>query len=359
MRMNLQVMPPIVRARVGCIAANRTRGRRSLPIHPSRRHLFAGVGNRTNRGARDVTIRAQLMYLSRHIAHIPARSFWAFGFLRLSRAYNFGLVFSLVNFRAISAQKMMRTGIALALSLTLFACSTPEPGTLSNNAAFDPYEVQNRRTHNFNKSLDRSLFRPAGKGYQTVIPIPIQSGVSNFSSNLSMPGVAVNSLLQGDLRGVGLAITRFAMNTTIGLAGIIDAADEFGVPDHDTDFGETLYVWGAPEGAYIELPILGPSTERAATGRFVDLFTNPLAYMVGSSDRRWAYAANVASNVSDRGRFSETIDYILYQSADSYAQARLIYVQNRRFELGLETNDDSADPYDDIYTDPYEDPYAE
>lgn len=265
----------------------------------------------------------------------------------------------MASFRAISAQNLIRSGIALVLSVTLFACTTPDPGTIGASDVFDPYEVQNRRTHNFNKSLDQALFRPAGKGYQTIIPIPIQSGVRNFSSNLSMPGVAVNSLLQGDLRGTGLSVTRFVMNTTIGLAGIIDAADEFGVPDYDTDFGETLYVWGVPEGAFVELPILGPSTERAATGRFVDLFTNPLAYAVSASDRRWAYAASVASNVGDRGRFSETIDFILYQSADSYAQSRLIYVQNRRFELGVDTNDDSADPYDDIYDDPYEDPYAE
>jgi phospholipid-binding lipoprotein MlaA len=249
----------------------------------------------------------------------------------------------------------------LVALLTLVACTTPDADNRDVSQAFDPFEDENRRTHEFNKSLDRALLRPAGRGYQTAVPIPVQAAVGNFSSNLSMPGVAVNSLLQGDLGGTGLAIVRFAMNSTIGIGGLIDAASEFNVPDHDTDFGETLHVWGTPEGAFIELPFLGPSTERDAVGRFVDLFTNPLTYAVTGSDRFWGYSASVASSVSDRGRFSETIDYILYESADSYAQSRLIYLQNRRFELGQgsATEDDGTDPYDDFYSDPYDDPYED
>ena len=276
---------------------------------------------------------------------------------------SYRLVGFLVQLTATSGAGHWRTGVLLIALLTLVACTTPDADNRDVSQAFDPFEEENRRTHEFNKSIDRALLRPAGRGYQTIVPIPVQAAVGNFSSNLSMPGVAVNSLLQGDLGGTGLAIVRFAMNSTIGIGGLIDAADEFNVPDHDTDFGETLHVWGAPEGAFIELPFLGPSTERDATGRFVDLFTNPLAYVVSGSDQLWGYGAAVASSVSDRGRFSETIDFILYESADSYAQSRLIYIQNRRFELGQGSENDGtdpySDPYDDFYSDPYDDPYED
>lgn len=259
-------------------------------------------------------------------------------------------------------RRLVRTAsLLVGIALLVSACSTPEPGTLGANAAYDPYEAQNRSTHEFNKSLDRHILRPAGREYQAV-PLPIQNAISNFSTNLSMPGVAVNSLLQGDLGGVGLALASFVMNTTIGLGGLLDASGEFGIPVHDTDFGETLHVWGAPEGAFIELPILGPSTERDAVGRFVDLFTNPLVYGLDGVDLLYGYTASVLTSVGDRGRFSDTIDFILYQSADSYAQSRLIFIQNRRFDLGVDVRDDEddeTDPYDDFFTDPYEDPYAE
>lgn len=304
-----------------------------------------------------------MLFLSGNTAQIawfgPVRHFAQ----RVDRANIFrtGQALTLRTFH--SSKRIVHLIFALGIVGLVGACATPEPGTLGANNAFDPYEVENRKIHNFNKTVDRAVLRPVGRGYQTLVPIPVQDMVSNFSDNLSMPGNAVNGLLQGDLKGTGLAVSRFAMNTTIGIGGLIDAATEFGVPDYDTDFGETLHVWGAGEGAYVELPLLGPSTVRDATGRAVDLFTNPLGYFYGPKEKWYAYGARVATNVGDRGRFGETIDYILYDSADSYAQTRLIYLQNRRFELGVDAGLDPTDPYGDPYgdfsTDPYEDPYAE
>ena len=242
--------------------------------------------------------------------------------------------------------------------LVLAGCSVPGPGG-APGGIHDPYEDVNRRNHELNRSLDRALIRPAGKGYAQGIPEPVQDTVANFSSNLSLPGSVVNNLLQGNLEGAAQNTLRFVFNTIFGIGGLGDPASEMGVYAVDADFGQTLHVWGVPEGAYVELPGLGPSTERDAAGKVVDLFTNPLSYVLPSPEKYYGTGAALASKLDDRGRYSDTVDSILYESADSYAQARLIYLQNRRFELGGDDDSAYVDPYDDPYGDPYDDPYAE
>ncbi|WP_299966226.1 VacJ family lipoprotein [uncultured Roseobacter sp.] len=254
-----------------------------------------------------------------------------------------------------SSKVSVRSGLALALVLSLGACATSQDPATRTNGVNDPYETQNRQVHAFNKGLDTNLVRPVSQAYG-VVPVELRDRVNDFSKNLSMPGVAVNSLLQGDLRGTGLATVRFVMNTTIGLGGFFDPASELRIPDHDTDFGETLNVWGAGEGAYVELPVFGPSTQRDTAGLIVDIFTNPLRYS-GAVESNPAVrpTATTASVLNDREKFSDTIDGVLYESADSYARSRSIYLQNRRFELGTE----SPQEIDPFAPDPYEDPYAE
>ena len=217
----------------------------------------------------------------------------------------------------------------------------------------------NRRNHELNRTLDRSLVGPAGRGYSDAVPEPLQVTVSNFSSNLSLPGTVVNNLLQGNLEGAAQNTVRFVVNTVLGIGGLGDPASEIGIFEVEADFGQTLHVWGVPEGAFVELPVLGPSTERDAVGRVVDLFTNPLSYVLPSPEKYYGTGAALASRLGDRGRYSDTIESILYESADSYAQSRLIYLQNRRFELGGDDGSAYVDPYDDPYGDPYDDPYAE
>ncbi len=247
----------------------------------------------------------------------------------------------------------------LALAL-VSACAAPDPRAVSPDGIYDPNETRNRKVHAFNRQLDKSILRPAGRGYSKAVPDEFEDSIGNFATNLSQPSVVVNSLLQGDFQGAGLSTVRFLTNTVLGFGGFVDAATEFDVPQHDTDFGETLHVWGVAEGPYVEAPFVGPSTRRDSIGRVVDLFTNPLTYRLPSPEKYYSTGAKIASRLSDRGRYSSTVDSILYESADSYAQARLIYLQNRRFELGTSANAQGADPYsDDPYTDIYEDPYAE
>ncbi|MEO0390110.1 MAG: VacJ family lipoprotein [Pseudomonadota bacterium] len=254
----------------------------------------------------------------------------------------------------------IRLSLAAVVLAALAACGAPNGANQAPGGVYDPYETGNRKVHAFNRSVDRSLVRPAGRGVSAVLPDDIEDSVSNFAENLGRPSLVVNAVLQGDLRGAGLSTVRFLTNSTLGMLGLFDVATDFQVPEHTTDFGQTLQVWGVGEGAYLELPLVGPSTTRHAVGRFVDLFTNPLTNSLPEPERYYSTGASLSSSLAARGRFTDTVDSILYESADSYAQARLIYLQNRRFQLGTPTDEGSLDPYsDDAFLDPYEDPYAQ
>lgn len=228
-----------------------------------------------------------------------------------------------------------------ALILAAFAagCATQDPVARAAGEVFDPYEKTNRTVHAFNRGVDRLAFRPASKGYVAIVPAPMVTSFSHFAENLSMPGQMVNALLQGDLKMAGNAFSRFVINSTVGFAGLADPASEFNVPPVDTDFGETLHVWGFDEGAYVELPLYGPSTARDAVGVVVNLFTNPLDYTDPRPADNLGLYAEVVKRMGDRGRYSDTVDAILYESADSYAQSRSIYIQNRRFDLEGDNTD--------------------
>lgn len=248
-----------------------------------------------------------------------------------------------------ASARIARRGLALTVLMAVAAC-----GDLGGvNGINDPYEDMNRRTHAFNRSVDENLLRPVSNSYGEGVPQPMRRGVGNFAGNLGLPSKVVNNLLQLDLEGAVRNTLRFGLNSTLGLAGLFDPATEFGLEEEDTDFGETLYKYGMGEGRFVELPLIGPSTERHAVGRVVDLFTNPISYMVDSPESYISSGANVLARVDDRYEYSSTIDAILYESEDSYAQARLLYLQNRRYELGVEVSEEEVDEIDALFEDLY------
>ncbi len=226
----------------------------------------------------------------------------------------------------------------------LAACSTPGPGEMVGEV-HDPYEASNRANHTLNKGLDQTIVRPVSVAVSNAVPDEFETVLGNAVDNLGRPASAVNHLLQGDLLGVGRDVTRFALNSTLGILGLFDVAADFGIPEDDTDFGETLYVWGVGEGAYVELPVLGPSTERAMAGRIVDAVLDPVGAVANSGQAEWRTGMRVADRLSARGRFADALDSVLYDSADSYAQSRLLYLQNRRFELGDTAANSVDDPF--------------
>ena len=263
-----------------------------------------------------------------------------------------------------------RWAVALLGLAALTACG-PAPAPVGIN---DPAEASNRRVHDFNRGVDRAVLRPAARGYGTVLPQPVQRGIGNFAGNLDVPGDVVNNLLQARLGFAAQNTARFAVNSVLGIGGLFDPASAMGLPGKETDFGETMHVWGAPEGVYGEAPFFGPTTERDLVGSVVDLALNPVRLLLPTPERSYATAAKLGSKLGERDRYRDTLDSVLYESADSYAQTRLLYLQNRRFELGQTggVEDDFIDPYatdaDAGFVDPYaadlsadsfEDPYAQ
>ena len=131
----------------------------------------------------------------------------------------------------------------------------------------DCFETLNRATFAFNMGLDKAVFKPVSKGYRK-LPSPIKTGTGNVISNLSNLITIPNNILQGDFKTAGINTARLSVNTTIGIFGIFDVAQQMGfVKDYKReDYGQTLGTWGVGEGCYLVLPILGPSTARDAVG---------------------------------------------------------------------------------------------
>ena len=229
-----------------------------------------------------------------------------------------------------------RAILAIAVLAAVAGCSLPGPQG-APDGIHDPFEAQNRRVHDFNRALDKRLFSGGGDS----LPQGPAQVVTNLADTLSLPRTVVNQVLQGRPGDATRNTLRFAINATLGFGGLADVASDLGLPRDESDFGETLAVWGLPEGAYQELPVLGPSTERDTAGRVVDLFLNPLDYHLSRPDRRIKSGVTIAGKAADRLRYGDAVDSVLHDSADSYAQARLIYLQNRRFELG-QTGDAAA-----------------
>ncbi|CUH78413.1 VacJ family lipoprotein [Tropicibacter naphthalenivorans] len=230
---------------------------------------------------------------------------------------------------------LQRAFFAMALVSAAGACSVPGPNE-APDGIWDPYEASNRKIHAFNTGVDEKLLRGSGQGLSNAVPQDVRIVVGNFVDTTSLPKTVVNQVLQGRLGDATKNTLRFSINATMGFAGIFDVAADLGLPQDETDFGETLAVWGVPEGAYMELPLYGPSTERDTAGTVVDFFTNPLDYVLTTPQKRFKTGAWIFDEVQDRGQYSDTVDSVLYESADSYAQLRLMYLQNRRFELGEE-----------------------
>jgi phospholipid-binding lipoprotein MlaA len=231
-------------------------------------------------------------------------------------------------------------GLAILVILGAAGC------TDSDRAASDPYEAANRQVHAFNKAADRAVLRPVATAYGEVVPGPARQGITNLASNLSLPGSALNHALQGDASDATGTILRFGMNTLFGFGGLLDPAADAGLYARDTDFGETLARWGVREGAYVELPLLGPSSERDLAGRIVDAVIDPVGNAL-SGDAATANAALQVTNVVGlRYELRAIVDALLYESADSYAAQRIAYLQNKAAGIsGGTSSDDLEDPY--------------
>lgn len=191
----------------------------------------------------------------------------------------------------------------------------------------DPFEGFNRAVFAFNEGLDKAVVRPVAVGYETVLPGPVRTGVSNFYGNIADLLISVNSLLQGKPTDAVGDAARFIFNSTFGMAGIFDVATEMGIEKHEEDFGQTLGRWGAGPGPYLVLPVFGPRDVRDAAGLAVELVADP----VGNVDH--VPTRNTLSGirlVNDRAALLSADKIIEEAALDKYAYMRDAYLQRRR-----------------------------
>ena len=233
--------------------------------------------------------------------------------------------------------------VILLVVLALTGCT----GNTTNAVIFDPYEQNNRKIHSFNKSLDKTLLRPASNTYAAIIPEPVITGVSNFSSNLELPVMILNNLLQLDLEGASTNTGRFLINSSVGLIGIFDIASSLQIFGKNTDFNETLYTYGIGEGAYTELPFFSSNTERSSAGLVLNFAVNPYKGVFTGARDIIPVSAKILDLMGKRHKYSDAIEGVLYESDDSYAQSRQIYLERMRFNLKGKLDDR-------VYEDPYE-----
>ncbi len=228
-------------------------------------------------------------------------------------------------------QKFMMIGLCSFLVLGMTGCASTKRDFQTNAPISDPLEPLNRGVFAFNNTLDRFLVEPVAKIYNAIFPDFFRDGVQNFMRNLRAPLIVGNNVLQGDFKGAGVATARFAINTTAGIAGLIDVAAAQGLEYQPEDFGQTLAVWGLGDGFYLVLPLLGPTTLRDGTGAFVDAFADPVRLYAFNRDEEWIYyTRGLVEAVDNRARIIRAVDDLRRNSLDYYAAVRSAYTQNRR-----------------------------
>jgi len=226
------------------------------------------------------------------------------------------------------------------MSLLLFS------SFISSEEVSDPFEDINRLTFEINETLDKVIARPTANFYSK-FPTPIKKGVTNLFDNLEEINTSVNQALQGKPLTALNDISRFVINSTIGIAGIFDVATAMGLKRHEEDFGQTLAVWGVPAGPYVMLPVLGPHTVRDLLGRPVSSFLSVTFHMTESDVN---FGLNMIDALETRERLLE-VESLL--SGDKYYFVRDSYIQYLDYEIkdGINVQDDFADDMDDFLID--------
>jgi phospholipid-binding lipoprotein MlaA len=225
----------------------------------------------------------------------------------------------------------------------------PDPADTQATAEYwernDPLETLNRGTFFVNQGLDTLFVRPAAELYRYMVPAPIRQVVRNGLANLREPVTLLNDVLQGNMGRAGDTVARFAINTTLGVAGAFDVANDFGFPREREGFGDTLAVWGIDSGPYLMLPLLGPSNFRDTIGFAVDWFSDPWSYIATNNDAEAFNWARRSLEVLDtREGLIETIDQVNRTSLDPYATFRSAFRQRRQAEIENRVQPFSSQP---------------
>ncbi|MCW0232769.1 MAG: VacJ family lipoprotein [Ferrovibrio sp.] len=220
-------------------------------------------------------------------------------------------------------------GLALAL---LGACAQvpadPE-GRAAYDAANDPAEPTNRVIFAGNQWVDRNALQPVARAYEEYVPDRARRSLRNFSFNLKAPTTLVNDTLQGNFSRAWVTTQRFAVNTTVGGAGLFDVATDWDLPHHEADFGQTFGVWGIGPGPSVQLPLLGPSNIRDSVGRVVGFVANPLSFAGSETLDTVQLVGTGMGMVDQRAAMLAITDELENTSLDYYVTLRSISAQRR------------------------------
>ena len=211
---------------------------------------------------------------------------------------------------------------------------------------YDPWEPFNIFVFEFNRKLDKYALKPVAQGYDFIIPDFVQVGISNMFYNLRFPQRFLNNMFQGKVKGAGIEVGRFLLNTTVGYAGFLDLAKEIDLVTPDEDFGQTLGFYGVKPGPYLVLPFLQPFTVRDFAGYVTDIFLNPINWLVApiievqgipsliahknrTTSSILQISVRVGEIVNERSRNLEKFQGVEEATLDLYTAVRNAYLQSR------------------------------
>ena len=209
-------------------------------------------------------------------------------------------------------------------------------------AEVDPFQNINEKTHNLNQTLDLQVASPVARFYKRITPDFLEKGITNFTRNIEDLSIGINNILQGKFNEGLSDFSRFTLNTSIGLLGFIDIASDLGLTKHDEDFGQPLAVWGVPDGPYLVLPGLGPSTTRDTLAMIPDAFLTPL-WLIDHD--RTSYSLTAIDLIDTRARYLGLESVVI---GDEYLFYRDAYLQSRNFEIKDGEVEDDFDDFDDF-----------
>lgn len=229
--------------------------------------------------------------------------------------------------------------LALKRILIIFTLSGLSFQAIAEDTNPDPYESFNRKMFAVNEFLDKWLLKPAATGYRWVTPDLVDDAITNVFSNLAELRNLLNAGLQGEGRHMLDTTGRFLLNSTLGVAGIMDVATSFGLEEQTEDFGQTLAVWGVGDGPYIVLPFLGGRTFRDTFAMIPDAYTTPLNYI---DDTRTRNGLRILELIDMR---ADLINAEVFISGDRYLFLRDVYLQKRNSDINNGLVEDDFDDY--------------